>query len=130
MSVVASAARGYASKVLDRELEDTITLTVMWENVQDGSTGGEPSTVTKRGVAMFTVAVGAAVGVYTSSWIAATQDVHSQQVRKSIEQRQNAEHMSNLELLPLNLQNFHFMGQKGEVKVDQVRETLTVATGH
>lgn len=56
-SVVATAASGVASaKGIDTE--DTITLTVDWENVASGNR---------------------AVAIYTSSWIAPKSDVHSQQ---------------------------------------------------
>jgi D-galacturonate reductase len=56
--VTASAATGVGSAVLGREVEDTITLTVQWENLASGNTG---------------------VAVYTASWAAPPSDVHSQQ---------------------------------------------------
>ena len=56
--VTATASTGVASTAFDINTEDTITLTVQWENLQDGSLG---------------------TAVYTSSWIAPKSDVHSQQ---------------------------------------------------
>ena len=61
--VNALASFGVASKRLNNErCEDTITLTVQWENLSAG--GAVESTGT---------------AVYTSSWIAPKSDVHSQQ---------------------------------------------------
>ena len=57
LSVYASAATGLAQQQ-DIPTEDTITLTVGWENPASGNK---------------------ATGVYTSSWIAPKSDVHSQQ---------------------------------------------------
>jgi len=57
LSVHASAATGFA-QAMDISTEDTITLTVDWENLVSGNR---------------------ATGVYTSSWIAPKSDVHSQQ---------------------------------------------------
>ena len=47
-----------ADKKLGREVEDTITLTVQWKNLQSGALG---------------------TSVHTASWIAPPSDVHSQQ---------------------------------------------------
>ncbi|MDM5271880.1 Gfo/Idh/MocA family oxidoreductase [Sulfurovum sp. zt1-1] len=58
VSVVATASTGVADKKLEREVEDTITLTVQWENLQSGALG---------------------TSVHTASWIAPPSDVHSQQ---------------------------------------------------
>ncbi|MGC9350852.1 MAG: Gfo/Idh/MocA family protein [Sulfurovum sp.] len=58
VSVVATASTGVADKKLGREVEDTITLTVQWENLQSGALG---------------------TSVHTASWIAPPSDVHSQQ---------------------------------------------------
>jgi len=63
------------------DTEDTITLTVQWEN-KSGNLG---------------------VAVYTASWVAPTSDVHSQQ-------------------------RFFYMGQKGEVIIDQAHRGYSVAT--
>jgi D-galacturonate reductase len=52
------------AKAQDVDTEDTITLTVQWENLDDAS--GIPNG-----------SLGTAV--YTSSWIAPPSDVHSQQ---------------------------------------------------
>ena len=62
--------------------EDTITLTVTWENISDRTQG---------------------TGVYTASWSAPKGDVHSQQ-------------------------RFFYLGQTGEVSVDQARRGYTCAT--
>ena len=58
VSVVATASTGVADKKLGREVEDTITLTVQWKNLQSGALG---------------------TSVHTASWIAPPSDVHSQQ---------------------------------------------------
>lgn len=58
VSVVATASTGVADKKLEREVEDTITLTVQWENTSSGALG---------------------TSVHTASWIAPPADVHSQQ---------------------------------------------------
>ena len=80
-TVHAAAATGYAlGQSLDTE--DTITLSVTWENVASGAT---------------------ASAVYTASWIAPQAEVHSQQ-------------------------RFFYMGQQGEVNVDQAHRGYTVAT--
>lgn len=57
ISVIASASSGVASKKLGRAVEDTITLTVTWEN-KSGAIG---------------------TSIHTASWIAPPSDVHSQQ---------------------------------------------------
>jgi len=57
LSVYAVASTGVAEKILERPCEDTITLTVTWENFK-GGTG---------------------TALYTSSWVASKSDVHSQQ---------------------------------------------------
>jgi len=80
--VTAHASTGVARKRLEgRECEDTITVVVDWKNFEDGSVGH---------------------GVYTSSWVAAKADVHSQQ-------------------------RWFYMGQKGEVTVDQAHRGYTAA---
>lgn len=58
ISVMASASTGVADKKLGREVEDTITLTVQWENIKSGALG---------------------TSIHTASWIAPPSDVHSQQ---------------------------------------------------
>jgi D-galacturonate reductase len=63
VTVTATASRGVADQVFGiAGCEDTITLTVQWENL--GGEGATPSTGT---------------AVYTSSWVAPKSDVHSQQ---------------------------------------------------
>ena len=64
------------------DTEDTITLTVQWENIVSGNLG---------------------TAVYTASWVAPRSDVHSQQ-------------------------RFFYMGQKGEVIIDQAHRGYSVAT--
>ncbi len=81
LSVHASAATGFAQG-MDIPTEDAITLTVDWENMASGNK---------------------ATGVYTSSWIAAKSDVHSQQ-------------------------RFFYMGHGGEVSLDQAHRGYTLAT--
>jgi D-galacturonate reductase len=63
--VTAMASYGTAKELYDMNCEDTITLTVQWENIE--RVAGEVK-VTGTGTA-----------VYTSSWIAPKSDVHSQQ---------------------------------------------------
>ena len=63
MKVFASASTGVACAQLDIPTEDTITLTVQWENLtEEGRPNGSQGTA-----------------VYTASWIAPKSDVHSQQ---------------------------------------------------
>jgi D-galacturonate reductase len=56
--VVATSSSGIASAVLGRAVDDTIALTVGWENLRSGRPG---------------------IGLYTASWVAPLSDVHSQQ---------------------------------------------------
>eukprot|EP01039_Chlorochromonas_danica_P007292 gene7292-8069_t len=84
VQVTASAARGVASgEPYDMNCEDTITLLVDWENLDENNSRG--------------------TAVYTSSWVAPKSDVHSQQ-------------------------RFFYMGQKGEVTVDQAHRGYTLAS--
>ena len=80
--VTASTSTGVASKSLQRPVDDTVTLLVQWENLPSGNMG---------------------TAVYTSSWIAPTSDVHSQQ-------------------------RFFLMAHEGEVRVDQAHRGYTCAT--
>ncbi|KAJ1454181.1 NAD binding Rossmann fold oxidoreductase, partial [Pelagophyceae sp. CCMP2097] len=81
--VTALRSTGVANaKLSPVETEDTITLAVQWRNLADGSAGH---------------------ALYTSSWIAAKTDVHSQQ-------------------------HWFYMGTKGEVRVDQAHRGYTVAS--
>jgi D-galacturonate reductase len=79
--VTATGSTGIA-KSKDIDTEDSITLTVQWENLNDKTLG---------------------CAVYTSSWVAPKSDVHSQQ-------------------------RFFYMGNKGEINVDQAHRGCTVAT--
>ena len=58
ISVYASASSGVADTLLEREVEDTITLTIQWRNLKSGNLG---------------------TSIHTASWIAPPSDVHSQQ---------------------------------------------------
>ena len=58
LSVTAAAATGVAVARLGRPCEDTISLTVVWENLPSRTRG---------------------VGTYVASWVASPGDVHSQQ---------------------------------------------------
>jgi len=80
--VTASTSTGVAKRTLGRPVDDTITLLVQWENLPSGNMG---------------------TAVYTSSWIAPTSDVHSQQ-------------------------RFFLMAHGGEVKVDQGHRGYSCAT--
>lgn len=71
--VTACASTGVASSRYDLDCEDTITLTVQWENMSTS----EPSVCGSVTCSTPTGSKGTAV--YTSSWIAAPSDVHSQQ---------------------------------------------------
>lgn len=70
--VTAMASTGIAKALYDMTCEDTITLTVQWENFcmasEDPQTDDKAVQVTGTGTA-----------VYTSSWVAPKSDVHSQQ---------------------------------------------------
>jgi len=80
--VTAHCSDGVANrKLAPVKTEDTITIVVDWKNFEDGSVGH---------------------GIYTSSWVAAKSDVHSQQ-------------------------RWFYMGQEGEVTVDQAHRGYTVA---
>lgn len=81
--VVAMASTGIAHNApYDIDTEDTITLTVQWENIENGNLG---------------------TAIYTSSWVAPTSDVHSQQ-------------------------RFFYMGHDGEIIIDQAHRGYSVAT--
>jgi D-galacturonate reductase len=94
ISVVAMASTGVAEGLFKRDCEDTITLTVQWENLE--------ATVSVDGGQSVPVTVGTGTAVYTSSWVAPRSDVHSQQ-------------------------RFFYMGQKGEVNVDQAHRGYNMA---
>jgi D-galacturonate reductase len=107
ISVTATASTGVATSAYDIDSEDTITLTVQWENLEDtrflftedtGAEGGDAQ-ATKRARGL---GLGLGTAVYTSSWVAPKSDVHSQQ-------------------------RFFYMGQKGEVNVDQAHRGYSMA---
>jgi D-galacturonate reductase len=64
VSVTAMASTGVAKGRFNMDCEDTITLTVQWENLEPDAPG---------------VVAGTGTAVYTSSWVAPKSDVHSQQ---------------------------------------------------
>ena len=66
--VTACASTGLARDKFNMDCEDTITLTVQWENL-DGDGGVSNDSVNRS----------FGTAVYTSSWIAPKSDVHSQQ---------------------------------------------------
>lgn len=66
--VTACGSTGVAKERFQIDTEDTITLTVQWENLTPSSDSPSGSIATSLGTA-----------VYTSSWIAPPSDVHSQQ---------------------------------------------------
>ncbi len=80
--VAGVAATGVAAAELGVRTEDTITLTVQWENLSSGNLG---------------------TSIHTASWIAPKADVHSQQ-------------------------RFFWMGQTGELQVDQAHRGYSTAT--
>jgi D-galacturonate reductase len=80
-TVYASASTGFAHGQ-GISTEDTITLTVGWENLPSGNR---------------------ATATYTASWIAPKSDVHSQQ-------------------------RFFYMGQEGEVNIDQAHRGYSLST--
>ena len=94
VKVNAIASTGVATGQFDINTEDTITLTVEWENLQketittnNNNNNSETNTEVKERRTKGT-------GIYTSSWIAPKSDVHSQQ-------------------------RFFYMGQGGEINIDQ-----------
>jgi len=83
IQVAATASTGIANHPpYDLPAEDTITLTVQWENLPGQTLG---------------------TAVYTASWIAPKSDVHSQQ-------------------------RFFYMGQQGEITVDQAHRGYSLAS--
>eukprot|EP01041_Mallomonas_annulata_P003247 gene3247-6427_t len=115
--VTASASSGVADAVFGKNCEDTITLTVLWENLTsptplpspppsshivdgDNINGSNSDSSSSSGSGI--VGAGYGTAVYTSSWIAPRSDVHSQQ-------------------------RFFYMGQKGEISIDQAHRGYTMA---
>jgi D-galacturonate reductase len=71
VKVTATASYGIAKALHNMDCEDTITLTVLWENFEITGEDGEERKTTR--------VTGAGTAVYTSSWVAPKSDVHSQQ---------------------------------------------------
>jgi D-galacturonate reductase len=99
--VIGSGSTGVAKRLVGADVEDTITLTVHWENLPSGTIGGASWPLSAQCVSTGYARarcgrVCLAVAVYTSSWIAPKSDVHSQQ-------------------------RFFYMGHHGEINIDQVR---------
>jgi D-galacturonate reductase len=87
ISVTATASTGVAKSLYNMDCEDTITLMVTWEGLNnEGYASGFIGTA-----------------VYTSSWVAPKSDVHSQQ-------------------------RFFYMGQRGEVNIDQAHRGYNMAS--
>ena len=109
--VTAFASDGVASERLGRPCEDTITLAVKWRNrVQPDEEGPGPAKRSKGGKAKEEAgprpgayAGSAGHATYTSSWVAAKADVHSQQ-------------------------RWFYMGHGGEITVDQAHRGYSMAT--
>lgn len=68
--VTAMASTGVAKDRFDIDAEDTITLTVEWQNLEEKSNGSVMLSPEVKSVG---------TAVYTSSWVAPKSDVHSQQ---------------------------------------------------
>ena len=104
-SVTALASDGVAEKRLGRPCEDTITLAVSWRNRAPtaDADGGAPSAKRAKRVDGVSFTGTAGHATYTSSWVAAKADVHSQQ-------------------------RWFYMGHKGEITVDQAHRGYTMAT--
>jgi D-galacturonate reductase len=90
----------------DMDTEDSITLTVQWENLvndndKDNNTATAATAATSPPKQPPRPKLGCAV--YTSSWVAPKSDVHSQQ-------------------------RFFYMGSSGEITMDQAHRGCTVAT--
>jgi D-galacturonate reductase len=93
--VVANASYGVANDRLQKDgIEDTITLLVTWDNYPTTSSSIISSTENSNGTVNTAAIVTGGHAIYTASWIAPYADCHTQQ-------------------------SFHYMGQKGEIRVDQ-----------
>lgn len=106
--VTAAGAKGVAQREIGVDTEDTIALTATWRTLATGSSGvrWRHATHTPRWAApahTATPSLSTQVATYTASWVAAPCDVHSQQ-------------------------RFFYMGQAGEVNVDQARRGYYAAT--
>lgn len=99
IKVTAVASTGVASGSLGiSDCEDTITLAVEWENIECETVRDSAGFEQNCKVKV----TGTGTAVYTSSWIAPKSDVHSQQ-------------------------RFFYMGQKGEINVDQAHRGYNMA---
>ena len=99
--VTASSSSGVAyQKGMDTE--DSITLTVQWENlVQPTNDNDDDKSAESKRPVIRKKSYGCAI--YTSSWVAPKSDVHSQQ-------------------------RFFYMGNAGEVNIDQAHRGCTMST--
>jgi D-galacturonate reductase len=98
--VTAMASTGVAKDRFDIDAEDTITLTVEWQNLSEQA--GQDGGAVGLNAAIGPTAVSTGTAVYTSSWVAPKSDVHSQQ-------------------------RFFYMGHKGEINVDQAHRGYNMA---
>jgi D-galacturonate reductase len=80
--VTAMGSTGVAASQYNIDTEDVITLTVQWINLQSKAVG---------------------TAIYTSSWISAKSDTHTQQ-------------------------KFHYVGHHGEINIDQAHRGYTLAS--
>lgn len=111
--VTAYGSTGVAKQRFDIDTEDTITLTVQWENL------------TKNDSEIQVTSLGTAV--YTSSWIAPPSDVHSQQ-RFFYMGQVSFFFFSSYLLSFIILDYLLFFLQKGEINVDQAHRGYNLAT--
>ncbi|CAM9446486.1 unnamed protein product [Phaeothamnion confervicola] len=101
--VTGAGATGVATGTFGIDTEDTITLMVQWENLSASAGAGGAAAAAGEGGLASAGAPSVGTAVYTSSWVAPKSDVHSQQ-------------------------RFFYMGQKGEITVDQAHRGYNVAT--
>lgn len=99
--VTATASTGIATE-RNMETEDSITLTVQWENLTT-TTDDDNKTIENSAATSPSRPRSLGCAVYTSSWVAPKSDVHSQQ-------------------------RFFYMGRNGEILVDQAHRGCTVST--
>jgi len=100
LRVTALSSTGVANARLGVDTEDTTTLSVQWENLDTSTSAAAGGSGSGSGGGS-----GGSLGhaLYTSSWIAPKGEVHSQQ-------------------------RWFYMGQKGEINVDQAHRGYTMAT--
>ena len=100
--VTASSSSGVAyTKGMDTE--DSITLTVQWENLNVDDNDSVPTTASTETNRPIVRKKSYGCAIYTSSWVAPKSDVHSQQ-------------------------RFFYMGNAGEVNIDQAHRGCTMST--